>query len=253
MYNGTDTANTRIAGIDAAHPLLRGVFVTPPQQIQFPSVFTSYRIPPGNGRSLMNLLNGNSFLTEYSKGNGHVYLLAVPLQPSFSTFSANALIVPVIMQMAFSGRVMPGVSYPLDYGFGIDLPAGTNVGEKPPVLKSFDGSSEFVPGFSNGNPPKIFLNSRISSPGAYKVMQENSTLLSFGLNYPRTESNTDCYNTEELLNMVRQNSRISVLESGDTPAAIVADMQEGTKLWKIFIIIALIFFATELILLRIWI
>lgn len=252
-YAGIDTANTRVASIEAENPLFRGVFVTPPKQVQFPAVFTSYRIPKGNGRSIMTLLNGNAFMAEFIKGKGHIYLMSVPLQSSFSTFASNALIVPAVMQMAFSGRVMPGVAYPLDYSYGIDLPTGNMSGEKPPVLKSFDGSSELIPGFSNGNPPKIFLNSRISSPGSYKVMRGENTLLSFGLNYPRTESNTESYTTDEIKNFVSENKNISVLETGDTPAAVVADLQEGTKLWKTFIIFALIFFAIELILLRIWI
>lgn len=253
MFAGTDTANTRVASIESDNPLFRGVFVTPPKQVQFPAVFTSYRIPKGNGRSIMTLLNGNAFLAEFIKGRGHLYLLSVPLQSSYSTFASNALIVPAVMQMAFSGRVMPGVAYPLDYSFGIDLPAGAISGEKPPVLQSFDGSSEFIPGFSNGNPPKIFLNSQINSVGSYKVSRGGTTLSSFGLNYPRTESTTDCFSVDEIRNVIGENSSITVMETGDTPASVVADMQTGTKLWKTFIMIALILFGIELILLRIWI
>jgi len=252
-FAGIDTANTRVASIEAENPLFRGVFVTPPKQIQFPFVFNSYRIPKGNGRSIMTMLNGNSFMAEFTKGKGHIYLLSVPLQPTYSTFASNALIVPAFMQMAFMGRVMPGVAYSLDYSYGIDLPALVMSEEKPPVLTGFDGSSELIPGFSNGTPPRIFLNSRISTPGAYKVLQGEKTFLSFGLNYPRSESNTACFSTDEIEQIVGGNKKISVLATGATPAAVIDDMQEGLKLWKTFIIFALIFFAIELILLRIWI
>jgi len=252
-YGGVDTANTRVGKIDAAHPLFRGVFMTPPEQIQYPAVFTSYRLPAGAGRSVMTLLNGNPFMSEFVRGKGHIYVLAVPLQSSYSSFASNALIVPSVMQMAFSSRVMPSVAYPLDYPFGIDLPGNIISGEKPPVLVSFDGNQELIPGFSNGNPPRIFLNAQISQPGAYKVKNNQTNLMSFGLNYSRDESRQEYYTMQELKSQTGSNDQIRVMETGDTAASVLAEWQEGTKLWKIFIIFALIIFAAELILLRIWI
>ena len=252
FFNGLDTSNTRVSEIDYDSPLLKGVFVTPPKQIQFPAIFKSYRIPKGSGRSIMTLMNGSVFLLELSKGKGHIYLLSVPLQSSFSTFASNALFVPTVMQMAFSGSVAPCVAYSLDYPYGIDIQAANAMRERPPVLRSFDNEAEFIPGFSSGNPPKIFLTQNISNPGAYKVISEGKTLSAFGLNYTRTESIMDYYTIGEINNITGKNKNISILEKGESTASLIADIQQGTKLWKTFIIIALIFFAIELILLRIW-
>ncbi|PKP04999.1 MAG: hypothetical protein CVU11_02315 [Bacteroidetes bacterium HGW-Bacteroidetes-6] len=253
FYSGLDTANTRVSNIDALHPLFKGVFETPPANIQFPAVFSSYRLSKNSGRSIMGLLNGNSFLTDFVKGRGHVYLLATPLQPLYSSFASNALIVPTIVQMAFSGRVMPAVAYSMDYAFGIELTGTTARSEKPPVLKSFDGSIEMIPGYNSGNPPRIFLNGQVNQAGAYKVMSNKLTLMSFGLNYPRSESFPDCFGVEELNKMVLNRTNFMVNNLNNNTAVTLADLQSGTKLWKIFIIFALLFLAAELILLRIWI
>lgn len=252
-FSGTDTANTRVSNIDATHPLFRGVFETPPANIQFPAVFSSYRLSKASGRSIMGLLNGNSFLTDYAKGSGHIYLLAVPLQPTWSSFASNALIVPTIVQMAFSGRMMPAVAYSMDYEYGIELTGSSAKSEKPPVLKSFDGTTELIPGYNSGNPPRIFLNGQVNVPGAYRVMSNNTTLMSFGLNYPRSESFPDCFAIDDIIKTVSNRKNFSVNSNDSNTALALASIDSGAKLWKIFIIFALLFLAAELILLRIWI
>ena len=253
FYMGKDTSKTRIAAINYEHPLLNGVFATVPKQIQFPNVFRHYRMSSSKGSNILSLLDGSPFLAEYTIGNGRVYVLSASLNPSFSNFANNAIVVPVFMQMAFYRNNQTAISYSLDFPRGIEIPDDENVLEKPPVLKSFDSKTEIIPYFSSGSSPKIFLNSQVNIAGAYKLVRGDKTLSSFGLNYPRIESNVECFSLEEISSFVKSNKNIEVLKTETNSSDLMAIAQEKVKIWKIFIIFALLFFATELILLRIWV
>lgn len=248
-----DTANTRVSRLEPNDPLFKGVFETPPQNIPYPQVLSSYRLATGPGRTLMSLLNGNTFLASASMGKGRVFLLSVPLQPDWSSFASNALIVPVVLQMAFQAGKTPSVAYSLDYPYGIELPSDAFQGEKPPSLTSFDGKENIILGFSGGTPPMIFLNAQIVTPGCYQVSNQQHSIMSFGLNYPRTESQITCYSPTKLKELTHQQKNISLLLPDENPSVLVSEIQQDTKLWKIFIIFALLFITAELILLRIWI
>jgi hypothetical protein len=84
-------------------------------------------------------------------------------------------------------------------------------------------------------------------------MSNNTTLMSFGLNYPRSESFPDCFTIDDLNKTATNRKNFSVNSTDSNTALALADMDGGAKLWKIFIIFALLFLAAELILLRIWI
>lgn len=253
FYMGKDTSKTRIAAINYEHPLLNGVFATVPKQLQFPNVFKHYRMSSSKGSKILSLLDGSPFLAEYTIGNGRVYVLSASLNPLFSNFANNAIVVPVFMQMAFYRNNQTAISYSLDFPRGIEVSDDENVLEKPPVLKSFDSKTEIIPYFSSGSSPKIFLNSQVNIAGAYKLVRGDKTLSSFGLNYPRIESNVECFSLEEISSFVKSNKNIEVLKTETNSSDLMAIAQEKVKIWKIFIIFALLFFATELILLRIWV
>jgi len=249
---GLDTGNTRVAGVDYLHPLFYEVFETAPEQVRLPEVNQSYILSINEGRSIMNMLNGRSYLNEYTNGNGHLYVMAVPLQDDFSDFTSNAMIVPTFIQMAFMSRGLMSLAYPLDYDDGIELPKITLESDQAPHVKSFDGSTDIVPAFNNGSPALIYLMGQIQEPGPYKITDGESTLRSFGLNYNRRESQPDLWTMEDLQQKSSALPNVEIFDSQSDITATLSEMQYGKRLWKTFLIFALIFLLAEVILLRLW-
>ncbi len=247
-----DTGNTRVKGIDYLHPLFSEVFETAPEQVKLPEVNQSYTLNPNEGRPIINMLNGKSYLTEYSNGNGRLYLLSVSLHNEFSDFTSNAMIVPTFIQMAFMSRGLMSIAYPLDYDDGIELPKTTFQTDATLHIKSFDNKIDIIPAFSNGSPAMIYLMGQNQMPGSFKIMQGEQTLRSFGLNYNRLESQPQKWSMKELQTKSETIENLDIFDSRMNIENTLNEIQHGKRLWKTFIIFALIFLLTEVILLRFW-
>lgn len=247
-----DTGNTRVAGIDYNHPLFYEVFETAPEQVRLPEVKQSYALNVNEGRSVMSMLNGRSFLNEYKRGSGHIYVLAVSLKDNFSDFASNAMIVPSFIQMAFMSRGLVSLAYPLDYDEGIELPKISFNSDEAPHVESFDGNIDIVPSFSNGTPALIYLMGQITQAGVYRISKGNEILRSFGLNYNRRESMPEIWTMDDLRKKSDELENVDIFDTQSDISGTLSEMQYGKRLWKTFLIFALIFLAAEVILLRLW-
>lgn len=247
-----DTSKTRISSIEYAHPLYRDIFESTPKQIDLPNVNYSYSINANSGISLLRLLNGKSFMTQYSCGKGKVYLMASPLQPSASPFASHAMFVPTIFQIA----LLSFAEYRAYHIFGNT----ESIEVRKDMLKSGgilrivnkDESIEIIPGGSEDSNGKIFIQQQLSEAGPYYLKNQAGNTQSLAFNYNRTESNPLITNNEELKQLILNHSNIALLENTGPLTEMIRRLEFGTMLWKTFVWLALIFLAAEVILLRIW-
>ena len=170
----------------------------------------------------------------------------------FSNFSSNALIVPVFLQMAFQSKGLMSLSYPLDYDEGIEIPKSLIKSDEPPHLQSFDGKIDVIPSFSSGSLSMIYLMGQMTEAGPYRITDKNKVLRSFALNYNRKESFPEIYLKDELNSFVDLKENILLFENQVDMSSSISELQYGRRLWKTFLIFALIFLAAEVILLRLW-
>jgi hypothetical protein len=99
----------------------------------------------------------------------------------------------------------------------------------------------------------LYTQRQVTSPGFYEVEQQKTVVLPLAFNYSRKESNLNCYSTEELEQILAEKGWRSVGLIADSHTDLSKQIQlgaEGKKLWKLFIILALIFLAVEVALLR---
>ena len=95
------------------------------------------------------------------------------------------------------------------------------------------------------------MNDELSESGIYSVINsENIATAKLALNYSRKESHQNYLDDESLKNIftdaqfaMNENSLVSVLKS-------TKDIQNGSQLWKVFILLCLIFLLIEILLLR---
>ncbi len=96
---------------------------------------------------------------------------------------------------------------------------------------------------------KINLSTYEGEAGIYYAESENYQQ-AIALNYNRTESNLLFYTNEELKEKYNSDN-INILDKPEQNlSGIVTQLNEGTPLWKLCVIFALIFLAAEIILIR---
>lgn len=255
-FSGIDTTDTRVDGINAGNPYYADVFEMIPSNIDLPQVRQQFIISNATRRLadiLMQTRNGRKFFSREQAGDGLVYLWSVPLQESWSNLPRHAIFVPSVLKAALTATGRQPLYYTIGSGEKIIVRNLKRTTEKPLVIVDQKGV-EFIPeqrpvsnGLQLGIPPDI------KKDGIYRIMQEKDTVGYAALNFSRRESPPQCFTVEEiqqqlvdkalvnysLLNNDRETFRKAVIESDD-----------GIKLWKLFIILALFFLAAETALIR---
>lgn len=264
-YTDFISEETRVSAIDQNNPVFADVFEVPADRNQsldntdLPVVKSFYGISRQANSSqlaVMTLLNGKPFLTRQKAGNGLVYLLAVPLDESYSNFARHALFVPALYRIALLSAATDPLYYVIGKDSRIDLNNySVNNDQALKIVSSFD-DYEFIPGQQNLN-RMLSLNiyNQVKKAGQYKLMKGEELIKGLAFNYDRKESVMKFENEGDLAQQINRNSLGNYLimkDQGKALSTVIKDMNQGTLLWKLFIILALVFIAIEIILLRFW-
>jgi hypothetical protein len=95
------------------------------------------------------------------------------------------------------------------------------------------------------------VRDQVENSGIYAVMLEQDTIKRIAFNYDRRESDLNCFTADQVQKLIGEELNIyeSSTDNVDLSESIVA-REKGILLWKWFIILALMFFAAEVLLLR---
>ena len=126
-------------------------------------------------------------------------------------------------------------------------------GEEAPHLKGPDGT-DLVPEVRNNlGTTSIALHDVDLAPGAYALTLGTDTIARVALNLPRSESDPSAFTAEQLKQRLAERglSTFNVVEAGGENLAVrLSELDQGTKLWKWFVIAALVFLALEILIIR---
>lgn len=265
-YTEMVNESSRVSVLDLENPLFADVFEKSgagrggtQENTDLPAISSAFSISRLNRTSqipVMTMLNGKPFLTIESAGKGEIYLLAVPLDEGYSNLPRHAIFVPAFYRIA----LLSAATAPLFYTIGrdnlIDIPHTQVYGDKVLKMKSLGDDFEFIPAQQNLNKRlNLQLHDQIARAGHYLLSKEEDTLKGFGFNYNRLESAMDYTSAEKIREMIRLYGldQFRVLDDrGKNLSETIKDMNQGKRLWKLFIIFALAFLALEIILLRFW-
>jgi hypothetical protein len=264
-YNGFIKEETRVSKLDKENPVFADVFERTPEgdrnldNTDLPAVKAFYDITRQAKSSqivIMSMLNGKPFLTRESEGKGKIFLLAVPLQDEFSNFARHAIFVPALYRIALLSAATDPLYYIIGRDNNIELSNTFLTGDNTLKIVSASGEFEFIPGQQNLN-QKLSLRvyNQISKAGHYKLMKNNETIKGLAFNYDRKESAmkfADQAELDELIGRYGLKNFEILSDRGKPLTDTIKDMNQGTLLWKLFIILALVFLAIEVVLLRFW-
>jgi hypothetical protein len=244
------TQDVKVASINRQSPVFKNVFESFPQNPDLPVVKKYYQLSKSGAEpeSLMKLATGEAFWESYSSGRGNVYLSAVPLSEDFSNLPRHALFVPVLFRMA----LLSGHDQPLFYTLGTD----ENF-EVPPVqttekqlLKLTKGDQSIIPDVrQQEGSTLLYVSDQLREIGIYALKRQDSTLATLAFNDNRAESDMS-YFTAAQLEKLMPNAKPLLTAGNGSLKSVVAESNFGTQLWKLCIILALIFLLAEILLVR---
>ena len=258
MITETDTVLQEVGQLNLESDFYNGVFEKIDDRLNLPKINYHYRLKAG-GRfdfeSVLKFQNNDEFVVQSKLNNGKLFLLTAPLESGAGNFNKHALFVPTIYKMCFKSINPQSLYYPVHNNVLIQLKNDVNKQEEPPHIKQMNGDVDVIPQsklLNNGL--NLYTQSQIKQPGFYIVSRGEEKLHPLAFNYSRIESDLNCYSVDELKELLEkeQLTNIEVVSALDENfSEQILRGAAGKELWKLFIILALVFIVVELLLLRI--
>ena len=211
------------------------------------------RFSNSNSYPVIKFKTGDSFLERTKYGLGNVYLAAVPLQEDISDLLKNpAVFVPLLFNIAISADMNRKLAYVIGKDKIIGIKAVKLDDTKPVKIKN--ENSEFIPKQIVVNKRlKIDVDDQIQKPGIYVCTTGDKVLKTLAFNYDRTESRLDYVDEANLKLKFGEIFNIYGPEDKRKDfGQLIKEKQSGKELWKVFILLALLFLLLEILLLRFW-
>lgn len=261
-----DTNNTRTQGINFEQGLYEGVFDKIDQRMDLPKVFEHYEFAKttnSNSQSLVSLQNGQFLISLSPLGNGKIYLFSVPSDETGSNLLKHALFVPTLIKMSILSLKPSPVYYKTAINEAIVLNTASNFSDKPlHIIKDETSATaakkrtDIIPEHRLiNNATILFTQNQITEAGHYEVKEEAFPLKDLAFNFDRKESDMNFMNGEDLQKQIDGNDlkNMSVIEPNEkTLTNALQEVNDGKKLWKLFLILTLAFLSAEILIIRLF-
>ena len=232
-YNEFVESEQQITSISFAHPLYKNVFEKTVRNFQYPKVSAYFKIK-SNAPAVLELQNGDPFLI----GDQGIYIFTAPIDQENSNFQNSPIIVPSFYNMGALSLNLPALYHSLSSSTKIDIPVSLPSDKIAKVTKN---EYEFIPlqqSFSKKT--TLDFEEYPSEDGIFDIVMGDSTVRRISFNYPRAESDLSYADL----------SSIPVSSKNTDITRLLDNMEKDNKvkeLWQWFVILALLFVLTEVL------
>lgn len=254
QFISIDTTDFKIRNIDLNDNVYKNTIVQIDQNSILPVVFEHYTINnSGNIKKILKLENEDVYLFVKKINRSNIYVFTSDICKKNTDFMLNPISVPAFFNIPFLVKDDLDDYFIIGNNYNVKL---KNI-EHSEVLKikNISNNIEYYPQIKQTDISniQIELNSEISKAGNYLVLNENTPIASFSLNYNRKESELEFYNSDELKEIIEKNSikNVEIIETtGTSLQKNVISNYKMSNFWKIFIIFALLFILSEILIIR---
>lgn len=251
-----ETLERNVGSINTDEFIFKDVFENQYANLKLPVTQGNYKMSNYGTRREERLLvyrDGASYLSKYRIGQGHLYLCASPLSDDYSDLVRNGeIFIPMIYKMAISSGRYRNIAYTIGKD---DVLNADHQGNSVELVYKLKGEKEeFIPQQRIvGSKVILGINNQIKEAGFYNLfLNPGEDLEKYAFNYNRKESILDYYNKEDLKDYVGDKVNIIDTNGSAVLTAKIEERSQGVVLWRWCLILALIFFAVEILLLRFW-
>jgi hypothetical protein len=263
-YLQVDTTRQRVSRINVLSPVYSDVFekntngeIVLPDNLDLPVVNRHYRIvssPDFMPETLLEMDNKFPFLLSLNAGKGKLYLFASSLESGWSNFPRHPVFVPTLYKMALLSNPVSPLYHFSGENVSLIVP-GDSVSESVLFrIRQSGNNFEVIPGITRTDAGlTIQTHDQIRQAGFYQVYSGNTLVAGLAFNYNRLESRPECYKTAEIKEQIsrQRNLSFNIMAEKNRPLARqIEQLNQGTPLWKWFILLTLLFLAFEIALIR---
>lgn len=250
-----ETART-VGTINTEEFIFSDVFENRTASLRLPATVGNFPLTRFGGRreeALMTYRDGSTYLGKYRSGQGHLYLLAAPVSEQVNDLVQNAeIFVPMLYKMAISA----GTARPLAYTIGQDEVVETThqLSSAELVYKLQGSGEEFIPEQRIvGTRVFLGIDEQLSEDGFYELfLNKENPLDHFAFNYSRRESDLDYYSPDDLRERIGEQANLIDTADDNGITTAIEEQSQGIVLWRWCLILALIWLALEVLILRFW-
>lgn len=254
-----DTAATKVDKINLEHDIYKDVFdkkIVNTVNLNLPVVSKHYvytKLTHSNEEYLLKLQNNDVLLSTYNIEKGKLYLSSVSLQSNYSNFAKHSLFVPSLYKIGIYSQNSQALFYTIGKDEAIES-GNILTGENVFHIRGVNNNLDIIPEHKVlASKTQIIVHNQIINDGNYHLIVGNEKISGISFNFNRNESNLNCYASDELNDqLLKKNySNFIILEAGaQSLKQYIIEIEQGKKLWKICIILTLMFLAAEVLLLR---
>lgn len=242
----------KVSKINLAHPVFKDIFDAYPKNIDLPfakQYFTTSNFTRTTKQILFSGTTSANLLSTYRVGKGKVYLSFLPLEAEASNFGQHALFLPFL----FKSALLSANPQRLFYTLGADKSIATNnlpVSESNLISIIGDGVDVIPVYQSIGSTASLFFADQLKNAGFYSVNLKDSVQNIFALNEDRRESALIFYTQDELEEKFQLSAKNVINSKEKITGQQIKEVNLGSSLWKLCLILTLIFLAAEVLLIR---
>ncbi|MHA4894815.1 BatA domain-containing protein [Pedobacter sp. PWIIR3] len=247
-----NTGDPLTSSVDLKNDLFSGVFDEVPKNVDLPIVNRYFSYTGSGAAAKENILQlplNNFLLARYNIGAGKIFLSGSSLDPKDGNLSRHPVFVPLMLRIAFvSAR-----SFPLAYTTGTSEVLESQKIEllKNQSLRLVSDRFEVIPDVRQA-PGKtlLYVADQVKRPGFYDLKKGDSTIAVLAFNDNRSESDMH-YADEASISRLFGKQNVRVFNSKkDAQSLAVSTKNNSAELWKLCIILAIVFLAIEILLIR---
>ncbi len=253
----SDSTKNQVSTINDKSPFFKNVFQKIDDNPQYPQVNMSYNTTVTKRNIFDDLIltrNRNPLFTSIKQNKGKIYLFSFPFDEKYTNFTTHPLFVPIMYRICELSIYNSEICYNITPLVNINIINTTNGNEDIIELKNLKNGESFIPLQNIGDfDISLLPGNQLIYDGLYDVTYKNKILSSISFNYNRNESQNIYYTPSELeKNLQSKNLKVSMFNSvnNESIANQIKNIETGKPLWKYFIIFALLFIATEILLIR---
>ncbi|MCK4661603.1 MAG: BatA and WFA domain-containing protein [Bacteroidales bacterium] len=252
-----DSQKCNIKTILYEHELYSNVFKKIEKDIKLPELgkhFVLSNTSNINDEILLLSDNNHSLLNLTYYGKGKFYVFSFPFSDNSNDFIKHPLFVPTIYNIALYSQPVNKLYCTIGKNNVIEL---SNISLTNNNIFHFidkKNNVDIIPEFriTNYN-VKLFLDDNIKKAGNYYITNNEDVISCISLNYNRSESDMEFYNKNEIDDYINkfELDNFSIIENKSQFLTYsLTELNHGKTLWKIFILLTLLFIGIEILLLR---
>ena len=246
------TTPSKVSAIELKNTLFKDVFESLPQQLDLPAAkryFEFKENTTNNKENLLQLPANKLFFARYPQKSGQVYLSATGLSINDGNLPEHPVFVPLMYKIAFASVR----EQPLYYILAKDNVLESNKINlnKNQSLRLMSDNFEVIPEIrQNMEKTRLYMADQIKKSGFYDLKQADSLISVISFNDNRIESDMHYDDNSELTKLINSQQLVLLDPEKDAIGTLVSVKNNGTELWKLCLILSIIFLAIEILLVR---